>query len=245
MAIVFFSIDLPGQTIYTIKAHYESLNVSPYTQFKLHDTVALEFTHQIGEMDLYAVKYTYPGSFTATPIVIDKKISSDYRVVLPIEESGCYQFRIVPGPKLRYVHGELAVKTGPKRTCTINLDTGYMATGKEMFFDQELIPEMSTVKEIDKKAKQVHSNGTMYVEIGFDARKGDSYKVELKTGPENPRINLLIKREDEPYDTIVYRTYQNEHKIAFEVLENGRYVIQYWGREIFERMDEVSVSQIR
>jgi hypothetical protein len=238
-------LSLSAQTIYTIKSHYESLNISPYTYFQLHDTVALEFSHKLGTMDLYAVKYTYPGTFTATPIVVDKNIAGDYRVVLPIEESGCYQFRVVPGPKLRYVHGELAVKTGPKMTCTIDLDTGYMAKGKEFFFDQEQLASMEVVKTFASASKQVHSNGTMYGEVKFRAAGGEKIKVELKTDPSNSRLNLLVKRDEEPYETIVYRTYQNEDVIGFEVTRSGIYLVQYWGRDVFDRLDEVSVSKVR
>lgn len=236
-----------GQKLFDLRFHYESIQSGPYLYLQEGDSLKLDLDHKIGSMDLFLISYRNEGRLLADKSLIGEGLSeSTTRTVYP-QLSGCYQLRVVPETPIGYFHGRLSVSLfssnqNSGRTCTINFDSAYLAGGKERFVPIERLDKLDKRRSIAERKKEVHSNGTEMGIIRFSLKKGEIARIELAVADENPRLNLSVLRDEDPFQTLIFRTFQEHQTIGFEALSSGRYEVQYWGRGVFKRMDEVAVE---
>lgn len=241
---IFISGLVFGQdTLFVQNVHYDNYRkgVSYYLENGKNLTISFETT--IGTPDVFVDKLINMNRGFETE-AIGREISGNWNYTYQVFESGCYKVRFKPGGEIAYTGGNLSLlgKNLKLYSCKLLKNTQKVTRGDERILTPSEIrntewnsASVQVKKEIGDLGEEfctarIHLNPGQKIKIGFDWQEGES------------RMDFLVYTENETFNATQFTDRQfGLTGIGFESQSGGDYIIQFEGRSVFKRTDDLKV----
>lgn len=178
------------------------------------------------------------------PTVLGTQIGDEWMYSYKNESPSCLQFSFKPGKDLNYLGGKLRIigRTQSAYTCTINSKDGTVSRGDEVYLSQKEIKDIEWIQKDIVVKKQIGDLGTEYCEAIIKASPRQRIKVVFTSDQNDSHLDFVMFNRSGTERTTILSDIQYElNDFAFLSLFGGEYVIQFTGRSVFERLDDLKI----
>lgn len=184
------------------------------------------------------------GSEGEGPDVLKKNITSEWLYNFNVDQSGCYIINLKPGGELNYFGGKFSVLSEKNilLSCELNKPSNKVRAGEEKYMKMEEIKNTHWKSYPSKITKKIGDLGTEYCETEFTLKKGQKVFINVEVGPDDSMLDFVLKKEDQnSISTVLNDTQYDLSQFGFVSLTGGEYTLQFMGRSVFSRLDDVEI----